>query len=257
MRLLIELSSLDNNPITIPIHYNHLVQSAIYGALDNDFADFLHDTGFEGGGRRFKLFTFSRLTGTYRFITETAEITYLSPVKLVVSSPVDKFCESLVNGLLTKDSLRIGPVTLRLQGVEVDRPVVVTDKASVHIETEIRVKTLSPVVVYSTLLRPEGSKYTCYFQPGEGDFSRLAKENLYKKHQALYGCTPPEGEIQIKPLRQPKLQIVKYKGFVIKGYSGILSMRGPASLLQIAVDAGLGAKSSMGFGLLEMINKNK
>jgi len=40
MRLLIELSSSDNNPITIPIHYNHLIQSAIYGALDNDFAIF-------------------------------------------------------------------------------------------------------------------------------------------------------------------------------------------------------------------------
>ena len=34
-------------------------------------------------------------------------------------------------------------------------------------------------------------------------------------------------------------------------------MSGPASLLQVAVDAGLGAKSSMGFGLLEMINKNE
>jgi CRISPR/Cas system endoribonuclease Cas6 (RAMP superfamily) len=33
-------------------------------------------------------------------------------------------------------------------------------------------------------------------------------------------------------------------------------MSGPASLLQIAVDAGLGAKNSLGFGLLEMINKN-
>jgi len=257
MRLLIELSSSDNNPITIPIHYNHLIQSAIYGALDNDYADFLHDTGFEGGGRRFKLFTFSRLTGAYRFNAATGEITYTSPVKLVVSSPVDKFCESLVNGLLAKDSLRIGPATLRLQGVEVDRPVVVTDKASAHIETEIRVKTLSPVVVYSTLLKPEGDKYTCYFQPGESDFSRLAQKNLYKKYQALYGSTPSESEIQIKPLRQPKLQIVKYKGFVIKGYSGILSMRGPASLLQIAVDAGLGAKNSMGFGLLELINKNE
>jgi len=73
MRLLIELSSSDNNPITIPIHYNHLIQSAIYGALDNDFADFLHDTGFEGGGRRFKLFTFSRLTGAYRFNSATGQ----------------------------------------------------------------------------------------------------------------------------------------------------------------------------------------
>lgn len=261
MRLLIELSNSDTNPITIPIHYNYLVQSAIYAALDSDFSGFLHNTGFEGAGRRFKLFTFSRLAGAYRLSDATGEITYTSPtVKLIVSSPVNKFCESLLNGLLTKDSLRIGSVTLLIQEVKVDRPLVVTDDTNPRIETietEIRVKTLSPVVVYSTLLRPEGGKYTCYFQPGEGDFSRLVIENLYKKYQALYACTPPEGEIQIKPLRQPKLQIVKYKGSVIKGYSGILSMKGPASLLQIAVDAGLGAKNSMGFGLLELINKNE
>jgi len=256
MRLLIELSGPDNNHITIPVHYNYLVQSAIYAALDNTFADFLHNTGFEGGGRRFKLFAFSRLTGAYRFNAATGEITYTSPVKLIVSSPVDRFCESLVNGLLTRNSLRIGPATLRLQGVKVDRPLI-TDEVNAHVQKQIRVKTLSPVVVYSTLLRPEGNKYTCYFQPGDGDFSRLVTENLYKKYQAVYGAAPPEEEIRIKPLRQPKLRIIKYKNFVIKGYSGILSMSGPASLLQVAVDAGLGAKNSMGFGLLEMINKNE
>lgn len=257
MRLLIEFSCPDNsNLITLPVHYNHMVQSAIYATLDGTFAEFLHDTGFEGSGRRFKLFTFSRLTGVYYFNPSTAEITFKSPVKLIVSSPMDKFCESLLNGLLTKNNLRIGPVVISLQRVEVDRPLV-ADGASTHMQKQIRVKTLSPVVVYSTLLRPEVGKYTCYFQPGDGDFSRLAKENLYKKYQAIYGEVPPEGEVQIKPLRQPKLQIIKYKGFVIKGYCGILSMSGPASLLQIAVDAGLGAKNSMGFGLLEMINIEK
>ena len=257
MRLLIELSSSDNDHITIPVHYNHLIQSAIYATLDRNIADFLHNTGFEGGGRRFKLFTFSRLTGAYRFNFDRGEITYISPAKLVVSSPVERFCESLVNGIMTKNNMRIGPVLLRIQGVKVDRPLVVMDKERAHVETEVRVKTLSPVVVYSTLLRPEGGKYTCYFQPGDGDFTRLAIENLHKKYQAIYGAAPPEGEIRIKPLRQPKLQIIKYKNFVIKGYSGILSMKGPASLLQVAVDAGLGAKNSMGFGLLDLINNNE
>lgn len=252
MRLLIELSSPNNSPITLPIHYNHLVQSAIYAVLDSSLAEFLHDTGFEGGGRRFKLFTFSRLTGTYCLNAEKGVITYTSPVKLVISSPMEKFCESLVNGLLAKDSLRIGPATLCLQGVKVDRPQV-TDEESAHAQKQIHVKTLSPVVVYSTLFRPEGKKYTCYFQPGESDFSRLASENLRKKYQAIYEAVPPEGEIQVAPLSQPKLRIIKYKNFVIKGYSGTLSMSGPASLLQVAVDAGLGAKNSMGFGLLEII----
>jgi len=257
MRIVIKLSSNDNNPVIIPIHYNHLIQSAIYATLDKTLAEFLHNTGYESGGRRFKLFTFSRLAGNYRFNPSTAEMTYIPPINLVVSSPFKEFCQSLVNGLLARNYVRIGSSAFVVQEVKVDRPLVVTEKTNPHIETEIRVKTLSPIVVYSTLLRPEGSKYTCYFQPGESDFSRLINENLFKKYKAIFGDTPPEGKVKIKPLQQSKLQIIRYKNFMIKGYSALLSMNGPASLLQVAVDAGLGAKNSMGFGLLEIIDKKR
>lgn len=251
MRLLIELFDSENKPITLPIHYNYLIQSAIYATLDNTFAEFLHYIGFDGGGRRFKLFTFSRLAGEYIFNSETGEITFTSPVKLVVSSPVDKFCESLMNGILAKDSLRIGKNNLRIQSVRAERPLLVDEKNE-NSKKQVHVKTLSPVVAYSTMLRPEGIKYTCFFQPGESEFSRLVNENLRKKYQALYGAVSPEGEVEIKSLRQPKLQIIKYKNFVIKSYSGTFAMSGPAPLIQLAVDAGLGAKNSMGFGLLEI-----
>ncbi|HEY8361800.1 MAG TPA: CRISPR-associated endoribonuclease Cas6 [Tissierellaceae bacterium] len=255
MRILIKLSSPNNNPVNLPISYNHLIQSLIYATLDNTLAEFLHNTGYEVDGRRFKLFTFSRLIGNYRFNHSMAEITYIPPINLVVSSPVEEFCQSLLNGLLTQNCIRIGSSVFALEEVKVDRPLVIEEWENANKETEIRVKTLSPIVVYSTFLRPEGSKYTCYFEPGESDFSRLINENLSKKYKAIYGNSPAEGEVKIKPLHQPKLQIIRYKNFIIKGYSALLSMSGPASLLQVAIDAGLGAKNSMGFGLLEVIDK--
>ena len=55
---------------------------------------------------------------------------------------------------------------------------------------------------------------------------------------------PPDGKVSFTPLLQPRLHIVIYKGFVIKGYTGKLRLKGPRELLQMAVDAGLEAKTA-------------
>lgn len=244
MRLLVELSC-NGNDIHLPVHYNHQIQAAIYGALDPELAGFLHTKGFEVGGRSFKLFTFSRLLGEYKLAGQ--DITFKSPVKLVVCSPVDQFCQSLLNGLISKDSIQLGPVRLKVESVKVEKPMVEEDV--------LKLRLLSPVVAYSTLMKPEGSKYTCYFQPGEKEFTRVAGENLRKKYRALFNAEPPDGEFEVKCLKEPRLHILQYKGLSIKGYLGPLQLKGPRELLQMALDAGLGSKGSLGFGCGEMVNK--
>ena len=46
-------------PITLPINYNHIVQAIIYCALGimPDYADFLHDGGYMTGKRQYKCFS--------------------------------------------------------------------------------------------------------------------------------------------------------------------------------------------------------
>ena len=119
-------------------------------------------------------------------------------------------------------------------------------------ENSIQVRTLSPVVAYSTLNRPDGSKYTCYFHPREADFQRITSENLRKKFTAFTKTEPPKDNIEIKPLNEPKLNIINYKNTIIKGYSGIFELTGPQELLQMALDAGLGSKNSQCFGLIRL-----
>lgn len=243
MRFTVNLLADCKSEVTLPIQYNYFIQSALYNALDDSFADFLHNKGYKGGGRRFKLFTFSRLLGQFRISKET--ITFQTPVKLVVSSPVNEFCQYLTNGLLANKNFQVGNIYFQVESIYVDRPEVVGD--------ELRIRLLSPVVAYSTLLRPEGTKYTCYFQPGDNDFNRIVGENLRKKFEALYHQAAPEGSISIKPLRQPRLHVMRYKGLVIKGYSAPLGIKGPESVLQLALDAGIGSKNSMGFGCGELL----
>ncbi len=242
MRLVIELQPVNNISLRLPLEYNHFVQSAIYRTLDADLATFLHDTGFYGSGRQFKLFTFSRLLGQFQIID--GQIVFFPPVRLIVSSPVEAFCQSLVNGLLSRDGMQLGKEGLMVAAVRAEQPKVAAET--------IKFKLLSPVVAYSTLFRPDGSRYTCYYQPGDGEFSRNAAENIRKKYLALYNTPPPDGELKIRPLHQPKLHVMKFMGTVIKGYSGPLQLEGPRELLQLAVDAGLGGKNSMGFGCGEM-----
>ena len=241
MRLNVELNATES--IRLPIHYNHLVQSMIYHSMDREFAEFLHEQGYEVDKRKFKLFTFSRLLGQYKIMG--SEISFVPPVRLIVSSPLKEFCQYLLNGLLSQGSIRLGQNEVKVEKVSVCSP---------EAQSEIKARLLSPVVAYSTFLKPEGGKYTCYFQPCEQEFNRLAEENLRKKYQAFHNQEPPAGDIRIKCLKSPRLHLIKYKNFVIKGYSGLLLLQGPQPLLQMALDAGLGSKNSMGFGLLDLIN---
>lgn len=246
LRLIIELSTKSSNEFVLPIQYNYFIQSMIYRSLDSDFANFLHEQGFESGDRRFKLFVFSRLLGKFRMDRGKNKIIFQSPIKLIVVSPIHQFCQSLSNGLLTKKDLHLGPNAAVVKEINVQNH-------TIDDET-VKMRTLSPVVAYSILLRPEGGKYTCYFQPGENEFARLVNLNLKNKYKALHAEKAPEGEVEIRTLGNPKLHVMQYKGIVIKGYSASLVLSGPKILLQLALDAGLGSKNSMGFGCLEKTN---
>ena len=243
MHIYFTLRSTDT--IEISLHYNHIVQAAIYNSIEPELAAFLHEKGYESGGRKFKLFAYSRLMGRFQINKEKGTIKFADEVKLIVSSPVDKFCQSLANGMLTKGKIQLGS-----SEVEVEKMVVQQYKVK---EERVVLRTLSPVVAYSTFLRPDGRKYTCYFQPGEPDYEALVGNNLRKKYQAFYEKEAPEGEVKVKKLGQVRQHVMNYKETVVKGYSGRMMLMGPVELLQMAVDAGVGSKNGQGFGCVEVI----
>lgn len=239
----------ENPLVGIPIQYNHLVQSAIYASLPKNTANRLHDEGFTAGKRNFKLFAFSRLIGRYTINKNAGTISFPEGARLVVTSPDTDFSQGLVNSLLTKNNFRIGEPCFVVAGVECAGQVVDCGF--------LTVRTLSPVVVYSTLLKPEGGKYTCYFQPGEAEFVRHITSNLQKKYEAFFKQPAPEGEVGVRPLDRPRLHVTSYKNTVIKGYSCRLKIEGPKELLQMALDAGLGSKGSQGYGCVERVGGQK
>jgi CRISPR-associated endoribonuclease Cas6 len=238
LHLSIQLESMSPS-FEIPVQYNYLVQAAIYQALAKDVGGFFHDVGFEHKGRRLKLFTFSRLMG--KSIRDREVLRFEGPVTLVVSSPIPQFCSSVATGLLKLGTVVIGSASFRVTRVQISEPKVEGNS--------IDVRMLSPTVVYSTMTRYDGRKYTCYFAPGEPEFEDLTWQNLVRKYQVLTQSDPPGAPaFSVEVKGNPKLSVLKYKGTVIKGYTCFLRLLGPEPLLQVAIDAGLGSKNSQGFG---------
>lgn len=243
LKIHIRIELIGDKEIRLPLHYNHLIQGFVYKTINKDLADFLHNSGY-GEERKFKLFCFSNLLG--KAIIRNNYIFFNKHMQLEISSPDEKFCESFANTIL-KRTVKLGENLLEVGSIQIDRQDVLDNK--------VTIQTLSTITAYSTLNRPNGSKYTCYFQPGEKDFNRIVVENLRKKYKAFTQLDPPNDAVFIKPLTQPRLHIVKYKGFIVKGYSGRLLLEGPRSLLQMAVDAGLGSKNSQGFGCVKIVKQ--
>ncbi len=244
MRMRITLRSPEGGRAVVPVSYNHLVQAAIYNSLSESLSSFLHDRGFPYGKRRFKMFTFSRLLGRFALDRGAGRLVYEGDVTLYVSSPVERLVEELAGTILRRGYLVIGN---RLDVVGVSFP------PTPPIGSEVEVRTLSPVTVYSTLYTPDGRRKTYYYSPYEREFSKLASSNAKKKHYVLTGRSI-KSDIEVEPLKVREV-FVSYKGTIVRGWTGSFVLRGPKSLILTVYEAGLGAKNSQGFGMLEVVQR--
>lgn len=230
--------------IVLPIHYNNIVQAFIYNNIDEQLSEFLHDKGYINNGRSFKLFTFSRILN--RGKREGEKFNFGKKINLIVSSPLDDFAKSISNYMLQRNDLYLGQNKISTEHIQISNSKV--DKE------EITIEVLSPIVAYSTLLRADGSKYTCYFMPREKDFDRIITENLIKKYNALNNSDETfDSSVEFIPIGQPKQNIIYYKNIVVKGATGSFIIKGDKRLLQIGLDAGFGSKNSQGFGLVKIL----
>jgi len=230
--------------LVLPGHYNALVQGLIYHHLDEVLAQQTHDRGWLDGQRRLRLFVFSRLMGRFRRVS--GQIEFLGPLGLAVASPVAPILESLALHLVRKRWLTLGKARIEVTSVEVALPPTY--------QRPVRLKALSPITVYSTLEAPDGRKKTYYYAPQEPEFGRLVIENLRRKIRAWTGeDVPPEGAT-LRPVKvsNRNLVVARYKDTIVKGWTGIYELDAPEPYFRMALDAGLGAKNSQGFGFVEV-----
>lgn len=234
-------------PIVIPVQYNHAIQSMIYNNISPELADFLHEQGFLLNGRRFKLFTFSRLKGTFK-MRDDGKIEFASPVELTVASPIERFLRELSEGMLRKTDFVLLGQKIFLESVSVCSPINFEDAGDV-----VKIKMLSPMVAYKTD-KPSGK--TIYFSPWDVTFTELIRNNVEKKYFLLTGQRIKNTHFEIIPTRpwdRRYCKVLNYKETVIKGWLGIYKLQGDKRLIETAYDTGLGSKNPQGFGCFEII----
>ncbi|QTA38787.1 CRISPR-associated endoribonuclease Cas6 [Thermosipho ferrireducens] len=212
----------------------------------DEYRKFIHDEGFAFEKRKFKLYTFSRLLGNFEINKEKNSIMFFNKVKLIISSMDDNFCNYLMQTLLKFGEIRLGRNILQIDTVIAK---------NFEPADELKVVTRSPVTVYSTYLDNFGRKKTLFYHPDDKKFQELLEKNLIKKYQTIHSKLP-EGRISvIHAGKKPKKVQVIYKGFKITGWMTAFDLYGDPMLLKIAYETGLGAKNSLGFGLIETIKK--
>ena len=238
--------------VFIPFSYNHFVQSFIYTNLDRSIAEPLHNTGIPLGKRRFKFFTFSRLFSPSIKRNGKGWL-FKPPITLYVSARDVRLLESFALHLVKVEKVSMGKSELTVKSIEVIKPPVYT--------TEVIIKTLSPITVYSTLTAPDGRKKTYYYTPFEKEFKSLLHDNLRRKFKAIYGMEPKDEDdiFQIEPYSVNKNSeaIIKFKGIIIKGWMGLYKVKISKPYFEIAYDAGLGPKNSQGFGMIDVVRKRR
>ncbi len=251
MRVTLELQSKFNNhnTLVLPYHYVEWIQAAIYSIMQPSVAQAVHDVGFPVDNRQLRLFAFSRIQGRFRIAKETIAFTY--PVHLVVTSPLKLLIQQFTNALITASEFHIGPESCRLASVSIDDKEIQS--------SHLRIRTLSPITVHSTLMKPEGKNYTVYYHPKEHEFKEQVHQNLLRKYTAIAGQPLlPRNEsvpFRLRVKNEPKLHIIQYKQTIIKGYTGIFDIEGPPELLQVGWDAGFGDRNSQGFGVVQMARR--
>ncbi len=242
----------ESRTLSLPVHYNAILQGFIYGQLEPNLANWLHGDAYSYARRTYKMFTFSRLTGAFDLNRETKRISFSGPIRFQLASCNTQILASLAEHLLKSQTLRLGQNEVQVGGVEILRPPCVQAGQSV------RVKALSPITVYSTFEKPGGGKLTHYYSPQERDWSPMLLRNLARKAKALGWEDDTDRALAhafIKPLRvsERDKKIVSYKGFSVQAWLGLYELKLPQGYFELGYDVGLGGKNAQGFGMVEVV----
>lgn len=265
----------------LPLTYREALQAVIYRYLPFAVGQPLHDGQYWASERPLKLFVFSQLHGAVRYHPGRG-VEVSGPVWFRFASPDRNLALGLAAGLLQFGRVRIGPLDFAVREI--------ATLAVPALGERVVVRALSPITVYRTL-ELDGRRRTQYYNPLNEEFAELVVANLLRKAQVLglvsgpsvqtasrsraasgassdsmseqdEGPTLGDAEsaapgptLRIRALAvHPKAKrLERYKGTWIEGWVGRFLLEGPPELLRLALEAGLGAKNSQGFGYVEEI----
>jgi CRISPR-associated endoribonuclease Cas6 len=258
MRLQLTLQHPPNQ--VLPVNYQYLISSWIYRTLGNAnaaFAQQLHEQGYDFGGKKYKLFTFSNLRPKW-FDLDKRNATFTlakSPTTLELSFHVDEAVQHFVMGLFKDQKFQLSSGRFRadfeVSGIEMLPPPT--------FENMMRFRAQTPICISHDI---EGNNHATYLTPEDDGYVKLLLQNLLRKKNALQPVLAGEPAdllaidfpYDFRILSQPKSKLISIKGTQVRGYLFDFELTVPEELMRIGYFGGVGEKnSSLGFGMVKTL----
>lgn len=236
MQIHIEFSG---NNIDLPISYNHTLQSMIYHVLseNQEYQDFLHNTGYISDKKTFRLFTFGELKGKYT--VNNRRIIFENGFTFEIRTVSDTLFKLLSRSFCLGTVFHLGNEEIIVNRVVCENKKVISDN--------VKIQMLSPVVAKIK----EGNQ-TIYFAPSDAQFEEIINNNFFSKYKAFYGVEP-DSPIKVSNICKERKIVSKYKGIWINGFLSRMYMEGKAEYLDFLYNVGIGSNNAQGYGMFEII----
>jgi CRISPR-associated endoribonuclease Cas6 len=245
---------------SLPINYQYQMSSSVYRIFQRgseSVAEWLHNSGFQDDkGRKLKLFNFSYLNFN-RYELEGKRIIGSGETYFLFSAPIEtNLVKIFVSGVLKEPQFELffneNSVKFLISSIEVQDN---------HIQDNIiNYKTIAPVSVSIQKIE-DGKKKIKYLAPSENIFASQIEKNLLKKYKLIKGKEYSEKiniSVQENTAKSKLISIKEGKNgnIKVKGYMCKLKIEASPEMQKIAYYCGIGEKNSLGFGMIERINKN-
>ena len=217
-------------PVLLPEIPLDVMQGLFYRLLSED-PELSRRIHGDGGS---KFYSFTGLEGESRPSGEKR--LWSGNVRWRFRSPDPRLTEVLYRRVAGDPAVRIGSADGEVTGAELSDRRIFTSCAEVTAAT--------PLLAYHTAER------RTFHSPGEREFGETVQNGLIRRYR-LYTGSEPKGEVRFLPLdaeEERDRRVMTFKGSYLRGYMGKYLLAGPPEVLEFAYDAGLGSKTSAGFG---------
>lgn len=258
MRFVIQLHTERHS--LLPFNYQYPLSAAIYKIIqtaDAAFASFLHNTGYGGKGKSFKLFTFSDIKTPFQPQGDRMQLV-TGEAELTVCFYMPAAAGNFIKGLFINQQLEIADqkskATFSIHHIE-SMPEINVGSDTVLLQP------LSPLVAGR---KNERGHYD-YRSPEDADFGECLCHNWIEKCAAIglpvaAGYEDPQIGIKVLLFQHPPQQrLITIKGGTaaetkIRGYTKFrLEVKAPKEVLEVALGAGLGLHNAQGMGCVGVV----
>ncbi|EOS61180.1 CRISPR-associated endoribonuclease cas6 [Firmicutes bacterium M10-2] len=237
MRLKIRLTK---DRIELPVNYQAIVQGLIYSAFSKEgYGKFLHDEGYRGEKRKFKMFVFSNLFGKFRL--EDKKLIYENYVEFYIGSQSERFVQQVYEFFIHQECVKLGINKLKVDTIQIENLPYFSEKKNVWIQM------LSPVTAYKV---NEDGKFV-YYKPTDPEFEEMCIQNLEEKARA-WNMKEFSAQLKIQEIEFEKKRIAHFKNTFYITYMTKMKVLVDYPTLLLLWNTGMSSKGSAGFGMIRV-----